>query len=91
MKDIMTNLPIFDGSKEAIIWFEKKYERYFILKYTGKIGGHIVYVCHLINDKKRYNQGLKKLHDVGIVNGLELATSYFILLIWEDGEVDMLY
>ncbi|WP_077328515.1 hypothetical protein [Virgibacillus siamensis] len=90
-KDFEENCTFFNGHSEAKEWFYANYSEQFVLKGSGKVNGEKIYFYHLITNQDSYKEGIKKLLDKGIVNGLELPMSYYIVGILEDGRVHVMY
>lgn len=83
--------PTFNGVAEAKQWFQKTFSSRFIERGSGVINDEKIYFFHLITDPRNYWKGTKKLLEGGVVSGFELAVSYYIVGILEDGRVHVIY
>lgn len=92
LKDLNTEMPVLAEHREAYQWFKGKYGDKFISVTTRMLNNEEVYLYHLIINKEIYQKGMEKLAQKGIAaEGLELAKSYFIIEITEDGKVYLVY
>lgn len=85
-----SELPVFKSYKDAIHYFEEKYEGKFVFEESFDIGDGICFFYRLITNEDAYIRGVSELNATGYV-GMEFMNSYQPIQIMEDGSIHIVH
>lgn len=84
--------PKFDSHENARKFLKNKYGDSFVMASSEVINDEKIYFYHLILDRKKYFDGLKKLEEDGfIMDSLDYLNSHQPIEIWEDGRIHIIH